>query len=278
VPNDTFQKLSNAGICYIYRTTINELRMRKTLLLASLLLAISALSFAQTRTIDSLKQLLKSEQPDNSRVNLLTQLSQAFVNSRPDTAMVLSQQVLSLSKKTGNAKGEVGGLNGIANVFRNTGNYAKALEAYLEALKKAEAINDKGAIASTLGNMSSVYSDQGDERQAVVYTRKALTAAKSVSNQRLVLSSSLNLGDSYENLNELDSALAYTSQGYNMALKMNRTVSIGIALNNLRNIYSKMDEKAAAMSYYRQGIPFLKETGLVDGLCETYHQLYITGQ
>jgi signal transduction histidine kinase len=270
VQKDTLQKLSNAGICYIYRITINKLHMRITSILLSLLLVIPAFSVAQTRTIDSLKQLLNSEQPDTSRVILLTQLSQAFSISRPDTAMVLSQQLLTLAKKIGYIKGEVGGLNGIANVFRNTGNYVKALEIYLQALKKAEAINDKGAMATTLSNMANVYADQGDERQAVTYTRQAIMAAKSVSNQRLVLTSSLNLGDSYENLNQLDSAKAYTIQAYDMALKMNNDRVLGIALNNLGNIYSKLGRNAVAMSYYRRGMPFLKETGIEDGLCETY--------
>jgi signal transduction histidine kinase len=242
----------------------------RIILKALLLLAIPAFSFAQTRTIDSLKQVLLTEKQDTSRVKLLMRLGYAYLNSRPDTAVLLYQEALSLARKTGFTRVEVGSLNGMANALRNTGNYPKALQLFLEALKIAEAIGDKAIVASTLADMSSVYADQGDERQAIAYTYKALLADKSLGNQRSVLTSLLNLGDSYENLNMLDSAKAYTTQGYELAMQMNRTTSIGVALNNLGNIYSKLNQKTLAMSYYRQGIPFLKEVGLDDGLCESY--------
>jgi len=114
-----------------------------------------------------------------------------------------------LAKKTGFAKGEAGSLNRIALVFLVTGNYPKALQLNLEALKKAEAIHDETLAGKVLGN---IYASQGDYRQAVTYMKKGLAIAESLHNQPSVLIGLNNLGDSYEKLNRLDSALSYTNQ------------------------------------------------------------------
>src|SRR5829696_7923829 len=90
-----------------------------------LLLAIPAVSNAQANSIDSLQQLLESEQRDTSRVLLLNQLSLAYRLTKPDTALAMIQQALSLSKKAAYPPGEVKSLSGIASIFRITGNYPK---------------------------------------------------------------------------------------------------------------------------------------------------------
>ncbi|MEJ7681401.1 MAG: tetratricopeptide repeat protein [Segetibacter sp.] len=74
---------------------------------------------------------------------MLNALGRAYLYSRPDTALVLAQQGLLLAKKTGFAKGEAESLNRIATVFAGIGNYPKALQLFLEALKKAEATGDE---------------------------------------------------------------------------------------------------------------------------------------
>ena len=111
----------------------------RTALKVFLLLSIPAFSFAQTNTIDSLKQLLNSEKQDTNQVLLLNQLSLAYRLTKPDAALALTQQALSLSRKAAYAAGEVKSLSGIASIFRITGNYPRALQLHLEALKKASA-------------------------------------------------------------------------------------------------------------------------------------------
>jgi signal transduction histidine kinase len=99
--------------------------------------------YAQTNVADSLKQLLKTETKDTSRVVLLVNLALTYQHSKPDTMLLLAQQALSLSKKAGFTKGEAGSLNIIATVFLHTGNYPKSLEAYLQALKKYHGLRAK---------------------------------------------------------------------------------------------------------------------------------------
>jgi C4-dicarboxylate-specific signal transduction histidine kinase len=242
----------------------------RTFIKVFLLLLIPVFSNAQANRIDSLKQLLKTETKDTSRAMLLASLGRAYVYSKPDTALLLAQQALSISKKEGFTKGEAAGLNMIAGVFLTTGNYPKALEAFLQSLKKSESIEDKEAIARATANIGTVYSFQGDYRQSLNYTFKSLALAKSLGIQGSAVTSLSNLGDTYEKLNMLDSAKYYTLQAYTLGVQLKDKNRIGVPLNNLGNIYSKMGESAAAMRNYRSGIPYLTETKNNFTLCETY--------
>lgn len=235
-----------------------------------LLLLIPALSNAQSKTIDSLQQLLKTETKDTSRARLLSHLSFAYMYSKPDTALLLAQQGLSLSKKEGYAKGESMSLNVIAGVFLATGNYPKALEAFLQSLKISESIGEKAQVAIANGNIGVVYGSQGDYRKSLNYTFKYLAGGKSLGKKTSVAGALINLGDSYEKLNMLDSAKYYTIQAYNLSKQLNYRSRIGLALNNLGNIYSKMGESAAAMHSYKSAIPYFIEVKMDATLCETY--------
>src|SRR4030095_11271312 len=181
----------------------------KAVLKVFLLLSIPLFSFAQTNTIDSLKQLLKSEKQDTNRVLLLNQLSLAYRLTKPDTALALTQQALSLSRKAAYTSGEVKSLSGIASIFRITGNYPRALQLHLEALKKAEAISDERTASTIFLSIGIDYEYLNDYRQAVNYTLKVLAIGKRLREEARINTSSLNLGNQYEKLNMFDSALFY---------------------------------------------------------------------
>lgn len=79
--------------------------MRKVFTLALLLFAFFTAS-AQHKTIDSLRKLIATTKEDSGRVILLNKLSGIYVNSKPDSAMLLSQEAIQLSKATLFQKGK----------------------------------------------------------------------------------------------------------------------------------------------------------------------------
>lgn len=245
--------------------------MRKNIPLLSLVLFMQITAvFAQTSPIASLKQLLKKEKQDSSRVLLMSQLSRLYLFNKPDTALALSQKGFALAKKIEYAKGEAMSLNGIANTFTYTGNYPKALELHLASLKMAEAVKDLNIIRIANANIATDYAYLGNYLHSIPYTFKALSIAKKLNDKRAITNSLSDLGDSYEKLNILDSARIYTNQAYDLALQQKDPSATGIALNNLGNIYSKMRQNAIAEANYNLAIPYLLQTDNFDALCELY--------
>jgi len=242
--------------------------MRKIIAVLFLVATFSS-SYAQRKNIDSLAKLLAVAKHDTSRVRLLARLGNAYTRIRPDSAFLLAQQGLQLAKELHFQAGEAASLSALGNAFSTTGNYPKALTAYLEALKISETTHDLDAMSRALSNIANIYSYEGDERQSISFTLRVLATARKTQNMRRLGIATSNLGDSYEKLGILDSALFYTRQGYQIARKINNISQVGISLNNLGNVYRKLHQTDSALFYYRQGIPLFRQTEDDDAWAET---------
>jgi hypothetical protein len=83
-----------------------------------LLLSICISSInAQNSVKESLKLLLQNEQTDTGRVLRLANLSFEYVESKPDTTMLLALEALTLARRIGFEKGEAVSLNRIGNAY-----------------------------------------------------------------------------------------------------------------------------------------------------------------
>jgi len=244
--------------------------MKKNIYVISFFLVLQAYANAQASAIDSMKQLLQTEKTDTARAILLSNLSRIYVRFRPDTALLLAQEALSLAKKTGFGKGEVVGLIAIGTAFQHTGNYPKALMYFLESLNKAESINDQKGVAKAYKGIYVNYSARGDERQAVNYALQTVALNKRLHDDNAAMLDMLNLADGYMILNIMDSAKWYNTRGYDFAVQQKDTFLIGFALNNFGNIYSKTGPDMTALTYYRSGLIFLQQARDVEAISETY--------
>src|ERR1700761_5241328 len=149
--------------------------MRK--LAAALLLAVLSLNgFAQQKTVDSLKKRIAAAKDDTSRVKAMGHLEGFYLNSKPDSALAIANDMLRISKAAQYQKGEVAGLNILGDIYIKTGNYPKALGYYLSELKVCEQMNDRRRIGVALGNMANVYAYEGDNRKSVSYSLQSLAA------------------------------------------------------------------------------------------------------
>jgi tetratricopeptide (TPR) repeat protein len=239
-------------------------------LIAFMLLGISLIGNAQTNKTDSLKQLLQNEKKDTNRVLTLVRLGHVYLDSKPDTTLLLAIQGLSLSQQIGFVRGEASCLGSMADAYDNLGNYPKALENYFRALKINESINNSRGVRGNLGAIGSVYIEQGEIRLGLEYTFKAKAMAEKDKNERAIAIYLLNIGDDYRHIQLFDSAKMYTQQCLELVKRLEDTDLIGTALNNLGEIYSAMNENSVALKYYRLGIPYLQNAEDDDVQCETY--------
>ena len=207
---------------------------------------------------DSLKILLQKEKQDTGRVMLLAQLSNAYANNKPDTAMLLALEALSLSKRIGFVSGEARSLGRIGLAYRVVGNLPKGLEAHINALKLEEKINNPRGIASNLDNIGTIYYAQGEYHQAIDNLLKAKKMFQQL-NMKVGLAINLErIGNSYLGLKQYDSARVYAQQGFEIARKYNYHHTTGRTLSLMGEISSQTGQLKLAQEYYRLSIPYLK--------------------
>src|SRR6185436_20667793 len=75
------------------------------------------------RVVDSLNQLLTKTGQDTNRVKLLMQIGNEYFFTNPDTARVIAEKALALSRELHYIKGVVANLNELAEAIRFLGNY-----------------------------------------------------------------------------------------------------------------------------------------------------------
>jgi two-component system NtrC family sensor kinase len=243
--------------------------MKKIILLVAVFLCLTQ-GNAQQRTKDSLKTLLKKEKQDTGRVTLLNHLSYAYGNNKPDTAILLAYEALSLSKRIGFVKGEAGSLNMLAIVYNHSGNGAKALENYLQAQKLYEKINDSYGISGVLNNIGNTYRQQGEYRQAIGYFIKSMSLSEKLKSKEGLAVNLGNLSTCYFGLKQYDSALVYVRQAYAIASKFNYPARTGFCLKLMGDIYSETGQKKLALQYYRLSIPFSRLSQSNLGISDTF--------
>lgn len=225
---------------------------------------------AQNRAKDSLKLLLQNEKTDTGRVLRLNELSFEYLESKPDTTMILALEALSLARQIGFEKGEAASLNRVGNAYRAFGNnYPKAMEIYLQALKLNEKINNRDGIQRNYTNIGVIFNLQGDYRQALQYFFKAKELVEN-NNKKSFSIIIGNIGASYSDLKIYDSARIYFFQSLDVATEVNYTRVIGGSLSDIGEVYFETRQNSLALEFYRLSIPYLKKADHYRGLSQTY--------
>ncbi|HEX4958754.1 MAG TPA: tetratricopeptide repeat protein [Lacibacter sp.] len=212
-------------------------------LLCVLLLFSTTASFAQQNIADSLTQLVlqyKQQQgyeKNKAYITALNDLSFRYTNSRPDTSIVLANEVIRLAeaaddcinktdaqKNLGlayNIKNEYSRAlqqlaeamqtgktcnytKGLARIYHNTGivysnigNYPQALENYFTALKMREELKDTLGISSTINGIGAVYFVQGKYDDALKQYQRALQLARAIQFASGTETAFANIGEVY---------------------------------------------------------------------------------
>ena len=213
------------------------------------------LSLSAQQGVKNLQQLLINAKADTTRINLMNRIAGSYAESRPDLTFKYGHDALALSGKANYTIGKVEAIRNIGIAFLGTGDFSKALEYALDALKRSEALGEKKLIAACLIAIGVVYSAQGDHQLALPYSLKANAIYEDLNTDVDLAGSLLNTGNAYYNLNRLDSGRIFLNRSLEISLRMKDDVNVGAVYLNLGLIHSKMKEYDLAMAYYKQAIP-----------------------
>jgi len=206
---------------------------------------------------------------DSNVVKSYWYISNAYKDSRPDSALLYAQTGLRLAEKTMYKNGEELMLLQLAFAYQQVGDFPKALKYELDYLKIVESKNDNVKLSDAYLNIANLVHLEGNHSKALVYLKKAerLSVQGHFENIKEIY---INLTDVYEKSNDLKNAFAYASVSLNNALKNKDTAYIGMSYNNMGNVYLKWGRQKEAGFCFQTGIPFLKRSLENSFLCESY--------
>ena len=246
---------------------------------------------AQSNEVAKLKDSLSKSKYDTTKVLVTLQLCDYYIFSKLDSALIYAQEALNLSKQSTFQRGEARSLTRIGNILKSAGNFPKALETHLDALKIYEKINDQIGVAASYNNMAEVLKEQHDYRQALNYYFKTqaifetiiknarvskknnttIDREQEIKYKRYLATTLLNIGDTYDRMNLLDSSLVFQNQALEIAYMINDKEILGAILSNLGSIWLKKGDIELALSFFRSGVPIMAGINDQQFLSNTYH-------
>lgn len=246
--------------------------MKRWLWFLLLLFCFNSLS-AQNATQDSIRTYYKRlslEKEDTSRAKLLYVLAYYYQFYNLDSSIILARSSYELSKARHFEKGMARASGIMAGGYNKLGNYTRALEYYLEALKILERSKDPDDISRAHLDIAMVYSSKKEYDKALEYAFRSDSIARKNQLNDLLLYIMLDIGNMFTESNKLDSALVYTHNSLDSAIAQKNDLVAGTAYNNLGNIFYKKNQLPQAIEHYNQSVPLLRSVQDDNTLSECY--------
>ncbi|HTB05352.1 MAG TPA: tetratricopeptide repeat protein [Bacteroidia bacterium] len=212
--------------------------MKRLLLYSSFLVLSSSLCSAQNKKSESLRNLLKTEKEDTSRVKTLNNLSWELDNlGFLPSADSCANEALLLSKKLNYKKGEANAYKYLGIIAADQGNYSLALDYDYKSLTLDQQINDRFGVASNFCNIGNIYFSQKDELKALDCYIKALAITKEMKDTVSIANNLCNIGNVYETQGNYSKAIDYYNQSVVLSEKIGFTSSLASNYGNTGDAY-----------------------------------------
>ncbi len=232
--------------------------------------------FAQNPTIDSLeKAIIKINQQasgypkDTNLINLYDQLAWEISIDRPDSSIILSEEVIKIavnslqqedvyidlflketnSHITPKQKWYIISLaneyHNLGEFYRLKGSYTNAIENSLKALAIWEKLKDEDVLskkAATLANIGIFYTEQHDFSKALIYYNKALEIDKKQGDKKGLAADMGNMAILYAEQNDYEKALEFFLSAIKINEELGNKKGIASKLGNIGIIYKRKAE------------------------------------
>ena len=242
------------------------------------------LSDEQTLKIDSLKEVIITAKHDTIKINALFAWDDIIYASDSELDLELNQQLIDICNSNlptelnvsefKKFKKSLGiSYNNIGIIYKNQGNYEKALEYYSKSLAIKEELSDKKGMAVSCNNIGNIYLYQGDYEKSLEYYSKSLAIKKEIGDKKGIGSSYNNIGVIYDDQGNYEKALEYCSKSLAIKEEIGDEKGIADSYNNIGIIYMNQGNYEKALEYHLKGLAIKKELGDKKGIANTYNSI-----
>jgi serine phosphatase RsbU (regulator of sigma subunit)/Tfp pilus assembly protein PilF len=210
---------------------------------------------SQTRKMDSINRVLKTEAEDTNKVKTLTDKSaELIVIGKFDSAMLYAQSAGALADKLKYEKGTIQAIYQAGNAYWRQGNYPKSLENHLKAIELSRAIGYKKGISASYSSMGIIYEMEGNYPKALEYYLQALAIFRETGEKTGVASIYSDIGNIYAEQFDYPKSIEYLEKGLAMNEQIGDQSSISNDLINLGVTYCSLSNYSKAIEYYNKAL------------------------
>ena len=187
-----------------------------------------------------------------------------------DKAVEYHEKSLDITRKIGDVKQEGMTLCSLGLLYSNLGQYQKALEYYEKSLNITRKIGDVKTEAITLGNLGMEYSILGQYRKALEYYEKSMLIIGKIGDVQFEGTALSNIGGVYSKLGQYQKALEHLEKSLVIRQKIGDVKHEGSTLNNIGLLYGNLGQYQKALEYYEKSLVIHQKVGNVKGEAITH--------
>ncbi len=247
----------------------------KLLICAFYLLNIGIMN-AQNVKKDSLQKKIQefklkpNFQKDTTYINMLYHYGKDFGYYNLDSLLLLANESLKLSKEINYTKGESQGLIILGNYYADNSKKEKALELFIEALSKAEEINDIKLILRAKSSLAIGYTYLEDYTEALKQYYKSIEIAKENNEDAWLSSMYISITVIYSIQKEYKECIYFLTKSMELNKKIGNERMTAITLTNLTSTYINDNNIEKASKTIDEAIQILEKLQIDDWLTFAY--------
>ncbi|MEW6196378.1 MAG: tetratricopeptide repeat-containing sensor histidine kinase [Bacteroidota bacterium] len=193
-----------------------------------------------------------SKDPDTTKIRILNDYTWTYRSKDPTAALRSGQEALRIALTIENKSLQAKSLNLIGVVYRNLGDYDKAITYYKDALRNAEAAKDSLQIAFSNNNIGGIYRLIGNNPLSLEHILRALNIFERLNNKEGMAFCTINIGLVYKNQGDFVKALEYLNYTLRIRNEINDNSGKALTNNLIAEVYFDMGEYNLALDYYRE--------------------------
>lgn len=253
---------------------MKPIKFKPALLIVSLII-IGKISIAGLSASPE-KDKKMNEEPDYSDSALAEfYIREAYKikGNSPKASYELAHKALRLSGKINNIRFSIDAQNLIGTIKNDLGEFETALSSHILALEKAESINDKFRIATTLNYLGNVYFSQNQYQLAISYYKQSLQYAEITQTNNQILNNLYKLGRIHETLNNFQEAYKFYKRSLLIEEETKNKEGMFYSLVGIGSVCTKRQNYYQANIIYQRALKVAGELQVLSYVSLCYYHL-----
>ncbi len=223
------------------------------------------------RKIDSLEHVLRNEKlEDEKKAKLLYSIAKCYVHVNDKNTLAYADSAIKLSEKIKNnkIKAECYSISGV--VYKNRGEFEKAIQMHLTALKIKETNLDTMGVAICYNDIGVLYKVMKNYSKALEYYRHSNKLCLQINLGKGIAQTYNNIGTIFSEQGNPDSSIVYYQLALSIAEKINNNAAISTACNNIGEYYGNKNNNQMALVYFKKCLEIDRAEENVYGIIMSY--------
>ncbi len=229
--------------------------------IANILLLVATYVNSQQREIDSIKQILNTQEP-LEQVKSLNELSWYYKNFDVDSSAILARKALLIGYEQSSPEAISLSLNNLANAFQAKGELDSALIYHQESFSIKEELRDSLGMAASKNNIGIAFDEKGDYAKSLENYFEALRIYEERTDDPFDIAMVLgNIGIVYKKQKQYDKVLEYYGRALAIYEEVNSVFGQMVTKGNISSVMLLTSDYEDAIEYASSALEGYKELG-----------------